>query len=264
MALYLFTPALIFSRLVTNPVTLLDAGRIAAYGWVLSALMFLVGWVVVRSMRMNRLDQYAVLLSVVTMNAANYGLPVVEFAVGPHAISYAAVYILAVNIVQSTVGVYLAAAGRRSPWESLLSVFRLPLVYAFIAAFLIRGLNVEIPEQILRPIVMLGDAAIPVAMVILGIQLTKVNLGGALKHLTTITVLRLMISPLIGLGLSIVLGIHGDMRYALILEAGMPTAVNAGLLAAEFNTKPEFVTGAIMVTTIASAVTLSVIMMLMR
>lgn len=257
MALYLFTPSLIFSRLVTNPVSLLDAGKIAVYGWAVSALMYLAGWVVTRAMRMNRLDRYAVLLSVVTMNAANYGLPVVEFSVGPHAVSYAAVFILAVNIVQSTVGVYLAAAGRRSPWQSFLSVFRLPLAYAFAAAFIIRGFDVTIPEPILRPIVLLGDAAIPVAMVILGIQLTKVKLGGAWKNLGTITVLRLMLSPAIGFGLAMLLGIHGDMRFALILEAGMPTAVNAGLLAAEFDTQPEFVTGAIMVTTLTSAATLS-------
>jgi malate permease and related proteins len=262
MALYLFTPALIFSRLVANPVSLFDAGRIAIYGWVLCALMYVIGYACTRAMGMNRLDRYAVLLSVVLLNAANYGLPVVEFAVGPHAISYAAVFILAVNIVQSTVGVYLAAAGRRSPWQSLVSVFRIPLAYAFILAFIIRGLSIEIPVTLMRPLMLLGDAAIPVAMVILGIQLTKVKIGGAWKYLTAIVWMRLLISPVIGILLAMALGIHGDMRYALILEAGMPTAVNAGLLAAEFDTKPEFVTGAIMVTTLASAVTLSVIMAL--
>lgn len=262
MALYLFTPALIFSRLVANPVSLVDAGKIGIYSLALCALTYLAGWIVARAMRLDRLDRYALLLGVVTMNAANYGLPVVEFAVGPHAVAYAAVFILAVNIVQSTVGVYLAAAGRRSPWQSLLSVFRLPLVYAFVAAFVIRGLNITLPEPLLRPIMLLGDAAIPVAMVILGIQLTKVQLGGAWKNLTAITSIRLVLSPLIGLALACALGLHGDMRFALILEAGMPTAVNAGLLAAEFDTKPEFVTGAIMVTTLVSAITLSVIISL--
>jgi len=259
MALYLFTPALIFSRLVANPVSLLNAGKIAVYGWALCGLVFLVGALTSRAFRLNRLDRYALLLSVVALNAANYGLPVVEFAVGPHAISYAAVFVLSVNIVQSTVGVYLAAAGRRSPWESFVSVFKIPLAYAFVAAFVIRGFEIELPVALMRPIMLLGDAAIPVAMVILGIQLTKVQLGGAWRDLSAIMALRLLISPAIGFGLAWALGIHGDMRFALILEAGMPTAVNAGLLAAEFDTKPEFVAGAIMVTTLTSALTLSVL-----
>jgi len=260
MALYLFTPSLIFSRLITNPISVLQAGKIAVYTFALCGIVYLVGAVLARGMRLNRLDRYAVLLSVVTMNAANYGLPVVEFGVGPQAVSYAAVFILAANTIQSTVGVYLAAAGRRSPWQSFLSVFRLPLVYAFIAAFALRGFGIVLPEPILRPLVLLGDAAIPVAMVILGIQLTQVHLSGAWSHLGAISLVRLVAAPLIGLGLAQVLGFTGDMRLALLLEAGMPTAVNAGLLASEFDTKPSFVAGAILVTTTLSAITLSTLM----
>ena len=258
MALYLFTPSLIFSRLITSPISLAQAGRIAVYTFAMCGIVYFVATIIARARGLNRLDRYALLLTTVTMIAANYGLPVVEFAVGRHAISYAAVFVLAANIVQSTVGVYLAAAGRRSMGQAFLSVFRLPLVYAFACAFLIRGLNLTLPEPLLRPIILLGDAAIPVAMVILGIQLTKVHIGGAWADLGTIALVRLVCAPLVGLGLAFLLGITGDMRMALILEAGMPTAVNAGLLAAEFDTKPAFVAGAILVTTLTSAITLSV------
>lgn len=264
MALFLFTPSLIFSRLVVNPISLFDAGRIAAYTFAMMGGVYLIGAIVARAQRLNRLDRYALLLTTVTMNAANYGLPVVEFAVGKHAISYAAVFVLAANIVQSTVGVYLAAAGRRSMFQSILSVFRLPLAYAFIAAFLIRWLDITLPEPVLRPVMLLGDAAIPVAMVILGIQLTKVHIGGAWKDLATIALLKLICAPLIGIVLTILLGISGDMRMALILEAGMPTAVNAGLFAIEFDMKPRFVAGAILVTTLLSAITLSILIMWFR
>jgi len=262
MALFLFTPSLIVSRLLANPISLLDSGRIALYTFAMMGGVYLLGAIVAKVQRLSRLERYSLLLTTVTMNAANYGLPVVEFAVGKHAISYAAVFVLAANIVQSTVGVYLAAAGRRSMFQSILSVFRLPLAYAFIAAFLIRWLDLMLPEPILRPLMLLGDAAIPVAMVILGIQLTKVHVGGAWKDLATISLLKLVCAPLIGIGLTVALGIGGDMRMALILEAGMPTAVNAGLFAVEFDTKPQFVAGAILVTTLLSAITLSVLISL--
>jgi len=261
IVLFLLVPALIFSRLVNNPITMADAGKIALYAVVLCAAMYLVGALFARSMSLSRVDRYALLLSVVTMNMANYGLPVVEFAVGPHAVSYAIVLVLSVNIVQSTVGVYLAAAGRLSPRQAVLSVFRLPLIYSFAAAFAVLALGITVPEPVMRPLTLLGDAAIPTGLVVLGIQLTKVRLAGAWKNLCAIGVTRLIISPAIGLLLAFALGITGDMRLTLVIEAGMPTAINAGLLAIEFDTKPEFVAGAILVTTVASAVTLSALLM---
>ena len=263
IVLFLLVPALIFSRLVNNPVTLVQAGQISIYALALCALMYLIGAVFARAMRLPRLDRYALLLSVVTMNMANYGLPVVEFAVGPDAVSYAVVLVLAVNIVQVTVGVYLAAAGRLSPKQAIMSIFRLPLIYAFVAAFVVLGFGIEVPDPIMRPMVMLGDAAIPAGLVVLGVQLTRVHLGNAWKNVGVITVTRLVISPLVGLGLVFLLGITGDMRLTLVIEAGMPTAINAGLLAIEFDTKPEFVAGAILVTTLASAVTLSALITLL-
>ena len=263
IVLFILVPALIFSRLVSNPVSLAEAGQISLYALALCAVMYVIGAAFARAMRLPRLDRYALLLSVVTMNMANYGLPVVEFAVGPHAVSYAVVLVLAINVVQVTVGVYLAAAGRLSPKQAFMSIFRLPLIYAFIAAFAVLGFGITVPDPVMRPIVMLGDAAIPAGLLVLGVQLTRVHLGGAWINVGAIALTRLVLSPLVGMGLAFLLGITGDMRATLVIEAAMPTAINAGLLAIEFDTKPEFVAGAILVTTLISAATLSVLITLL-
>ena len=161
--------------------------------------------------------------------------------------------------MQATVLIYLAAAGRMSAMDAVKSVFRIPMLYAFILGIAVGQMGWRIPEPVWMPLDMLGKAAIPVALVILGVQLTKVQLGGAWRDLVSVSVIRLAISPLLALGLAMLMGLSGELRTVLVLEAAMPSAVNAGLLAAEFDTKPEFVAGAILVTTVLSAATLSVL-----
>ncbi len=260
LALYLFTPSLIFSKLVLHPVPASTVGKVAVFSFGICGVSFVAAWLAGVIGRLGRLERYTLLLSTVAINAANYGIPVVQGTLGDKAISIAALFILFVNIVQATLGVYVAAAGRRSPWASFVSVFKLPLVYAFAGAFVVRFFDLSIPEAVYTPISKIGDAAIPLAQVVLGIQLTTIRMArGDHGQLAMIGVIRLLISPLAGICLAWLLGLEGMTRGALLILSAMPTAVNAGLLAVQFDLRPSFVAGAILVTTIASAATLTVL-----
>ncbi len=263
MAIYVFTPCLIFTKVATNPMPLIQTGKVLAFSFILTALVYLVTVITAYVQRASRLDRYAMLLGTVSMNAIFYGLPVIEFTLGAQALSYAVVFVMGMNLIQATVLIYLAAAGRMSPVESVKTVFKIPMLYAFIGGIAVGQLGIEVPQPVWMPLELLGEAAIPVALVVLGIQLTKVHIGGAWRDLVSISVIRLVVSPLLALGLAVLMGLTGELRVVLVLEAAMPSAVNAGLLATEFDTKPEFVAGAILVTTLLSALTLSVIIAVM-
>jgi predicted permease len=58
------------------------------------------------------------------------------------------------------------------------------------------------------------------------------------------------------------LGLSGLARQVSIIEASMPTAVTTGVLATEFGSDTEFTTAVILVSTLASIVTLSVLLTL--
>ena len=264
MAIYLFTPCLIFDKVATSSMPAVQTGKILLFSFILTALVYLVSIATAKALRFERLDRYALLLGTVSMNAIFLGLPFIEITLGAEALAYAVVFVMGMNIVQATFLVYFAAAGRLSAWKAFVSVFRIPMIYAFIGGFVVSKLGLDMPLAVMLPISMLGRAAIPVALVILGVQLTRVHIGGAWKNLTAITVIRLVASPAIAYGLCRLMGLNDLVLVVMVLESAMPSAVNAGLLAAEFNTKPEFVAGAILVTTLLSAVTLSGIFVLLR
>jgi len=72
--------------------------------------------------------------------------------------------------------------------------------------------------------------------------------------------LRLLLGPLIAVGLVALLGISGLTRQVAIVQSAMPTAVVTGVLASEFGADAEFVTATILVSTITSVATLSVLL----
>ena len=63
----------------------------------------------------------------------------------------------------------------------------------------------------------------------------------------------------IGLLLALLLGLGGVTRQVAIVQAAMPTAVAAGVLATEFNSDAKLVSSIIMVSTLLSLITLPVI-----
>ena len=95
---------------------------------------------------LDRAGRAAFLLVVVFSNSGNFGLPVVLFAFGREALTFATVYFVIAAVLSYTVGVFLAASGHRSVMEALRGITRVPTVYAVIAAAVVLALRAPIPS----------------------------------------------------------------------------------------------------------------------
>jgi predicted permease len=104
---------------------------------------------------------------------------------------------------------------------------------------------------------LLGDAAIAAMLVLLGLQLYSVSWAGNILPLALSSVVRLLVSPAIAIGLSVLLSIGGPFRQAAVLQAAMPTAVLTTVLATEYDVHPRFVTSVVFITTLLSMFTLT-------
>jgi predicted permease len=94
-------------------------------------------------------------------------------------------------------------------------------------------------------------------LLLLGMQLSG---NGRREHaglLALVTGMRLLLSPLIAWGLTIAYAFPPQAVQAGILEAAMPTAVVNSILASQYDVEPEFVSSAILVTTLVSPLTLT-------
>jgi predicted permease len=94
-------------------------------------------------------------------------------------------------------------------------------------------------------------------LVLLGLQLQKVEWSHKHLHLIAANGLRLLVAPAIALVLTMLFNLQGSARQATIIEASMPCAVTATVLATEFDVHPEFVTAAVTTSTLLSPLTLT-------
>jgi predicted permease len=133
--------------------------------------------------------------------------------------------------------------------------------YATALGFLLNTLNLSLPLPLERMSGLLSQAAVPVMLIILGLQLSRMPLVlNRVGPILLATALRLVAAPLIAFLLAYLLGLSILTRQVSIIQASMPTAVMAGVLATEFGNDAQFATAVVLVSTLASIITLSVLL----
>lgn len=259
--LYIFGPALVFRSLLTTELTAGDAARIVAFVLVTTSVLGVIAWSMTRALQFDAVQTNAFLLTVLLTNTGNYGLPVNLFAFGEPGLERAVVYFSVTSTLTNTVGVYFAARGRAEPREAFLNVFRLPLIYAVALSLGLRSIGVTgLPEMIFRPIELLADAAVPVLLLALGIELAKSTLDRQFWRVGLATSTRLVVAAVVSGAIAALMGLQGLTRQVCIVQGSMPTAVLSVVLAVEFDAEPRFVTSVVFVSTLMSMVTLTIVL----
>lgn len=257
VAFYALVPCFAFRMLSTSKMGGPEAVRLALLAILVTASMGILARVVAIPFRLSRAELSGFLLVVIFSNGGNYGLPVVLFAFGNEALPHATVYFVTSALLTYTVGVFLAAAGRRSVPQAILGVTRIPAIYGVAAAAFVVVTGVSVPLVILRPVQLMADAAIPIMILVLGMQLERATIPERPRVVAAAVVLSLVAAPIVALGLTWLLGLSGAARQAGVVLASMPTAVITTILALEFDTAPAFVTNVVFITTLLSPLTLA-------
>lgn len=266
--LLIMVPAFVFVRIVeakTPPnIWPLAVLFTAAIIFTLGAF----GWIIGRLSHAPLATQSAFRLSVMFHNCGNFGLPVVILAFGNSAADVHIVAMLTVNIITFSVGVLIASGhATGGALSRLFLVLRQPSILALTAAVLVRkqAWNVQEIPLIWQPLRHAADGLIGIALITLGVQLAQRDEQSASHRLLwPSVVLRLVGGPLLAWGLCRVMAFDASTSKVLILGASAPTAVNTALLAHKFGGDAHFASRAVFVSTLASILTVTVVLTLLR
>lgn len=271
LCIYVLSPVLIFNTLWRIDVDGGDSLRMFGVVVLFSISMALVTLLVARSMRLERADQSAMLLTTMFMNTGNYGLPLAHFAFGDAGFQYAVLYYIGQSILVQTVAVFIAATGQANIKDSLKKVFQMPLVYAAISGLVLRfTVGIPGPETsfVLAGLAdgaeLVAGATLPVLLIMLGIQMAAGVKVVDRSRVTIASTLRLVVAAPIAYGIAVMLGLGAMATSVAVIQASMPTAVNVTILASEFNVRPQFVSSVVVVTTLGSLVSLVVLLGIFR
>jgi predicted permease len=263
---YVLGPCLIFGGLTRTPLSGNEVQQLMLFALIVQLSVTALAWLIVTLLRWESTRKRALLLSVLVVNAGNFGLSVVLFAFGPDAQARAMVYFVATAVLGNILGTIVAAGG--GSWKQTLTrVARVPMVYATIAALIVNNFDqFQVPELLMRPISLLGGAAVPAMLLILGMQLAH-SVGALRANVGAIglaTAMRLIVAPLIGVLVAQIMQLQGVTRQVCLIQSGMPSGVTSTILALEYDLAPEIVTSTVFFSTLCSALTLSVLISLIR
>lgn len=260
VSLYILTPALVF---VTLYDATFDSGFliILIYMFVLFFIMVFLNKLLAKIFGWNSNKESAAILATGFMNSGNYGLPVVLYSIGPAAVPYA-IFIMVVQALQNNFfGVYYASRSTSGMKKAVKNVLKMPTTYAAVFAFVCSWMTITIPDFIHSTLTMVGDAAIPVMMIMLGMQLgSLIGLKLDWQVVLSSVSLKMIIAPLIAWLFVIIVDVDPLIASVLIIISAMPTAATTTMYAIEFDTEPELVSSITFISTIVSVITLTILL----
>ena len=250
-------PCLVFTSLVKSQLPGDELLQLMAFAIVSLLGMGVLGWLLARGLRFSRMETAAFLVVVIFVNGGNFGLTLNQLRYGDAGLARAIVFYMVNTFLAYTLGVFIASSGELSARQALARLGKLPAVYAAVLAIIVYSFAIPIPAPLLRGLEIAGSGAIPVMLVILGMQIADLRGGLSWRLALPAVSVRLLLGPVMGLLVATVLGLQGLSRSTSIIEASMPTAVFTIILATEFGLQPAIVTGIVVVSTLLSPLTIA-------
>ena len=267
MSLYLMLPFLTFDTFYSNQLNV-EYFYMFLFTCLLALIMMTLTVLFGFFIKADKTQMSAMLLGTIFPNSGNYGAPVAMFAFGAMGFQYAVIFMVIHAFLMNTIGIFIASYGSEkttSIKDSLMRVIKMPVLYGFLFGVLFQLLHIELPSTIQDGISLVGSASIPTVMLILGMQLAEIKPQKfELKYVNTVTIFRMIISPLLAVVLVNFMPVNDMIKNVYILLAAMPIAANTTLLAVQFNVKPDLTSFTTLVTTLLSLVTIPLTLLFIK
>ena len=238
---YAFSPALVFTSLVNSQLPGDEIIDLAVFTVMVTLAMGLLGLVSGRLMKLPRQDTIALLLVLMFVNGGNYGLTLNKLRYGDDGLSRAVVYCFTSTILVYTLGIFIASMDRSSWRDSLGRLVRLPVFYAVVMAIIVFNFQIAIPEPIMQALDIASAGAIPVMLLVLGMNMADLKQVDKVRLALPASLMRLLIGPVVTVIMATWLGLTSLDFATGVIEASMPTAVVVTILATEFRVRPGMV-----------------------
>ncbi len=213
-------------------------------------------------------DHKTQFLSLITFQNSGY-LPLIlvatllpKYEIGSMFI-YIFLFLLGFNLTIWSVGVHMLTSARAKRPE-LASLFNPPVIATLFSLFFIAlELNRFTPHAIVKPMRMVGDCTLPLAMFVVGGNLASIELGKIdKKTLILVSLLKLIVLPFIGLLFVLAFRIEKLVGLLVVMQLAMPPATTLSVIMRHYNKKDALISQGIFFGHILSLITIPVFLSL--
>ena len=247
VVIYLATPCLVFTALLASPIVIGEA----VWLWA-SCLLTIVGpYLLARLLFLrSRTKHSGLYLPIMFGNLINLPLPILYLAFGAEGVALAVLFYIPQGFLIYSLGVYLAA-GHEGLRPGLRAMARTPLLYTAVLGVILNLAGVHLPALLNDSLEFMGQAAIPLILVVLGMTMGRVRLTHIPMSLLA-SALRMGGGFAFGLLAVWAFGLSGLTRSVVLFESAMPSAILTVALCTKYHNEPELVSSVVFTTTLAS------------
>ena len=194
-------------------------------------------------------------------NSGFMGLPLVEGIVGSKGVMYGSFFIVVFNIFCWTYGFRMMSGGQKMSLKVLLMnpgiiglVFGLPIYF----------LDLHLPAVLSEPVGFLAALNTPLAMLVVGSYIAKVELHSFISDLAVYksAALRLLLAPGIFLGLLLLIRPEPNLFVTSVIQAACPAAANTVLFSVQYKRDSALASKTVAVSTVLSIITIPLLTIL--
>ena len=260
-------PALILSSAMTG--TLPDRKYILPLlliSTITYVLLTGIGFILPRYLTKDKTVQGPIGFALIFGNVGFMGYPVVASIFGHEAVFYAAVLNVVNTFAVFTIGTMLitGASSDRERFEKKV-LYSTPMLAAYLTMAIVALRIDNIPTAISQPLTMLGNITVPAALLIIGSSMSQLSLRTMLGNQTVYatTLLRLAILPI---GIHFLMKLMGFAPLVVninTLVIAMPVATYGTILCLKYGKDTTMITEVTFVTTLASVITIPILVTLL-
>lgn len=244
MGFYVLYPVLLFTTVVRADFGGLSLGALMVVllaSWVSVGALTLALWPMLRRRGVTGPGFSSVFQAAVRWNGF-IALAVAEAMFPPEGAAMVALVMAAVIIPINVACVSAIAwftSARPDPGATLVRIATNPLIVATVLALAVRLLPTPLPGPVMDALHLVGRSALGMGLLAIGagLRLDRKTLSG--WAIAVPTALRLVVMPILVVGLAMIAGITGAQLSYLALCASVPTAMNGYVLAREMGGDAE-------------------------
>lgn len=259
---FLASPALVLVSLLDS-----DLAQVLSVPMLVAGLSGLsVGALLLLALRLLTAERGARLvvaaISGSVVNGANMGFPIALYVLGDT--SHALPVILFQQAVYTPLYLFVLHAVTTQMRPSLVGILKNvganPTIIAAAAGIAIVLTGATVPSVILQPFQSIADMAIPAMLLAYGISLIGsapfAKADGNRGLIAVAASAKLVVMPLVALGIGAALGLRGHDLFAVVVMAALPTAQNVFVAASRYKVGENLARDTVLVTTVGTVGTL--------
>lgn len=264
IVMYILMPCMIFHAIYSADLSLLP--KLGILPFIILASSFatgIVSYFILKRLKLDDITLWSVLVTVMIANTAFMGYPVTLGIYGADGFLRAIFCDMATLCIFLILSFVLILKFGGTVKTAVRKIALFPPLWAVVLGLGFNFLNIPIGSVIDNTVNYLGQGAIPLIMIALGLSIDFSALSRSKSMIAFTSVMKLAFFPFVAFVIASKIGLV-DLQYSIsVIEAAMPSGMMSLLLAITYKLDYELTSDCILINTVISLITLPAIIMLL-